>query len=66
MSSFLVDQWRTGALVGATAPEAFYVVCDATNNTPTTMAEGNLFCDIGVALTRPAEFVEFQVTQTYS
>lgn len=66
VSSFLVDQWRTGALVGATAPEAFYVVCDATNNTPTTMAEGNLFCDIGVALTRPAEFVEFRVTQTYS
>ncbi len=66
VSSFLVDQWRTGALVGATAPEAFYVVCDATNNTPTTMAEGNLFCDIGVALTRPAEFVYFRVTQTYS
>jgi len=66
VSSFLVDQWRTGALVGATAPEAFYVVCDATNNTPITMAEGNLFCDIGVALTRPAEFVYFRVTQTYS
>jgi phage tail sheath protein FI len=66
VSSFLVDQWRTGALVGATAPEAFYVVCDATNNTPVTMAEGNLFCDIGVALTRPAEFVYFRVTQTYS
>jgi uncharacterized protein len=66
VSSFLVDQWRTGALVGATAPEAFYVICDATNNTPITMAEGNLFCDIGVALTRPAEFVYFRVTQTYS
>lgn len=66
VSSFLVDQWRTGALVGATAPEAFTVVCDSTNNTPTTMAEGNLFCDIGVALTRPAEFVYFRVTQTYS
>jgi len=66
VSSFLVDQWRTGALVGATAPEAFYVVCDSTNNTPITMAEGNLFCDIGVALTRPAEFVDFRVTQTYS
>ena len=66
VSSFLVNQWRTGALVGATAPEAFYVVCDSTNNTPTTMAQGNLYCDIGVALTRPAEFVEFRITQTYS
>lgn len=66
VSSFLVDQWRTGALVGATAPEAFYVICDATNNPPVSMAEGNLFCDIGVALTRPAEFVYFRVTQTYS
>jgi phage tail sheath protein FI len=30
------------------------------------MAQGNLFCDIGVALTRPAEFVDFRVTQYYS
>ncbi len=66
VTSFLTDQWRTGALVGATAPEAFYVICDATNNPPVSMAEGNLFCDIGVALTRPAEFVYFRVTQTYS
>ncbi len=66
VSSFLVDQWRTGALVGATSPEAFYVVCDATNNPPVSMAEGFLYCDIGVALTRPAEFVYFRVTQIYS
>lgn len=66
VSSFLLDQWRTGALVGATAPEAFNVVCDSTNNPPTSMAQGNLYCDVGVALTRPAEFVYFRVTQTYS
>ncbi|MFJ6776297.1 phage tail sheath family protein [Kitasatospora sp. NPDC091257] len=64
-TSFLTDQWRSGALVGKTAADAFYVVCDETNNTPATMAQGQLICDIGVAPTRPAEFVVFRITQTY-
>ena len=54
------------ALVGATAAQSFYVVCDESNNTPATTAQGNLVCDIGVAPTRPAEFVRFNITQTYS
>jgi phage tail sheath protein FI len=30
------------------------------------MAQGDLVCDIGVAPTRPAEFVHVHITQTYS
>jgi len=66
VTSFLTDQWRLGALVGATAAQSFYVICDERNNTSVTVAQGDLVCDIGVAPARPAEFVHFRVTQTYS
>ena len=66
VSSFLTDQWRLGALVGTTAAQSFYVICDDRNNTTTSMAQGDLTCDIGVAPARPAEFVHFRITQTYS
>ncbi|MFE2865912.1 phage tail sheath family protein [Embleya sp. NPDC059259] len=64
VSAFLTDQWRAGALAGRTPGEAFYVVCDDTNNTPDTVDRGHVYCDIGVAPVRPAEFVVFRVTQT--
>ncbi len=62
-TSFLTDQWRQGALMGRTPDEAFYVLCDHTNNTRTTIDAGQVVCDIGVAPVRPAEFVRFTVTQ---
>ncbi|WP_229848680.1 phage tail sheath family protein [Kitasatospora griseola] len=63
VASFLTDQWRQGALVGRTPDEAFYVICDATNNTAETVDDGKVVCDIGVAPVRPAEFVHFTITQ---
>ncbi|MEK2492761.1 phage tail sheath C-terminal domain-containing protein [Kitasatospora purpeofusca] len=63
VSSFLTDQWRQGALLGRTPDEAFYVICDGTNNTSETLDDGKVVCDIGVAPVRPAEFVHFTVTQ---
>ncbi|MFC5143401.1 phage tail sheath family protein [Streptomyces aureoversilis] len=63
VTSFLTDQWRQGALQGRTPDEAFYVICDATNNTPTTIDNGEVHCDIGIAPVRPAEFVHFTITQ---
>ncbi|MFD5514350.1 phage tail sheath C-terminal domain-containing protein, partial [Streptomyces sp. NPDC127051] len=62
-TSFLTDQWRQGALLGRTPDEAFYVICDSTNNTPTTIDDGKVICDIGIAPVRPAEFVHFTITQ---
>ncbi|MEV4505879.1 phage tail sheath family protein [Streptomyces klenkii] len=63
VSSFLTDQWRQGALLGRTPDEAFYVICDRTNNTSSTIDAGQVICDIGVAPVRPAEFVHFTITQ---
>ncbi|MFH8786630.1 phage tail sheath family protein [Streptomyces roseoverticillatus] len=63
VTSFLTDQWRQGALLGRTPDEAFYVICDRTNNTSSTIDAGQVICDIGVAPVRPAEFVQFTITQ---
>ncbi|MCX5112483.1 hypothetical protein OOK13_29190 [Streptomyces sp. NBC_00378] len=62
VTSFLTDQWRQGALVGRTPDEAFYVICDATDNNAETN-DGKVVCDIGVAPVRPAEFVHFTITR---
>jgi uncharacterized protein len=64
VSSFLETVWRGGALVGATAAEAFYVKCDETNNPPRVVDRGQIIIDIGVAPTHPAEFIIFRVGRT--
>ena len=61
ISSFLEVQWRKGAFAGNTAEEAFYVKCDATNNSQATTASGQLFVEIGIAPAVPAEFVVFRI-----
>lgn len=64
VSSFLETFWRQGALVGASPAEAYYVKCDETNNPPEIINEGKLIVEIGVAPTRPAEFIIFRVGRT--
>ena len=61
ISSFLEVQWRKGAFAGNTTEESFYVKCDETNNSQATTASGQLFVEIGIAPTAPAEFVVFRI-----
>ena len=63
VSAFLRIQWRAGALVGATEEQAFYVKCDEETNPPASVALGRLITDIGVAPSKPAEFVIFRISQ---
>ncbi len=60
---FLTDQWRAGALFGATPGEAFYVTVDASNNPPDRIAQGILTVDVGVSPVRPAEFIVLKFAQ---
>ena len=55
--------WRSGALFGATAAEAFYVKCDAETNPPALRDLGQVVTEIGIAIVRPAEFVIFRISQ---
>ncbi|AOR29789.1 hypothetical protein BFF78_00595 [Streptomyces fodineus] len=63
VTSFLADQWRGGALQGRTPEEAFFVACDATNNTD---GAAKVVIKIGIAPVRPAEFLSFSITQITS
>jgi phage tail sheath protein FI len=64
ISSFLDRMWQRGALVGATADEAFFVKCDEENNPPDQVNLGQLIVEIGVAPVRPAEFIVVRVGKT--
>lgn len=63
ITAFLTNTWRTGALFGTTPQEAFYVKCDAENNPPEVRDLGQVVIEIGVAVTKPAEFVIFRISQ---
>ena len=66
ISAFLVNEWRKGALFGATPDEAFYVKCDRDTNPAEGIDAGQVVCEIGVAPVKPAEFVIFRLAQLSS
>jgi phage tail sheath protein FI len=63
ITSFLRGLWSQGALVGATPEQAFYVLCDESNNPASSVDEGKLIVEIGIAPVKPAEFVIFRISQ---
>lgn len=63
ISSFLYNEWRSGALLGASPKEAFFVRCDRTTMTQNDLDNGRLVCLVGVAVVKPAEFVIFRIGQ---
>lgn len=63
VSDFLYNEWVNGALLGATAKEAFFVQCDRSTMTQNDLDNGRLVCLIGVAAIKPAEFVIFRIGQ---
>jgi phage tail sheath protein FI len=63
IGSFLNEYRNQGGLRGATAPQAFFVKCDAQNNTAQTIANGEVHIQVGVALQYPAEFIVIDLSQ---
>ena len=63
ITAFLTTQWRTGAFIGTTPDEAFFVKVDRTTMTQDDIDNGRLIVVIGVAPTKPAEFVIFRIAQ---
>lgn len=66
VSTFLENLWRNGMLAGATPSEGFFVEIGSTTMTRDDIMNGRLICNIGIAPTRPAEFVIFRVSQLTS
>jgi phage tail sheath protein FI len=63
VEDFLLVLWRDGALLGDKPEQAFFVRCDRTTMTQNDLDNGRLICLIGVAPTKPAEFVIFRIGQ---
>jgi phage tail sheath protein FI len=63
VSAFLGDFWRAGGLKGVNSSEAFYVICDESNNTVNSINNGEVHVEVGVALQYPAEFVVINISQ---
>ena len=61
--SFLYRVWLDGALFGDTADQAFYVKCDDETNPSELIESGQLVCEVGMAVVKPAEFVVFRLAQ---
>ncbi|MEU6885644.1 phage tail sheath subtilisin-like domain-containing protein [Streptomyces viridosporus] len=57
VTEFLTRVWQSGALFGRTAAEAFYVKIDEELNPDSARERGNVFIEIGLAPTRPAEHI---------
>lgn len=58
IENFLTNQWRLGALAGATPEDAFFVrVGLGTTMTAQDVLEGRMNVEIGMAVVRPAEFI---------
>lgn len=63
MEDFLLARWQDGALLGQKPEQAFFVRCDRSTMTQNDLNNGRMVCLIGVAPTRPAEFVIFRIGQ---
>jgi phage tail sheath protein FI len=63
IEDFLLVTWKSGALMGSKPEEAYFVRCDRTTMTQNDLDNGRLICLIGVAPTKPAEFVIFRIGQ---
>jgi len=60
---FLNDYRNQGGLRGTTAAESYFVKVDAENNPDSSIANGEVRIEVGVALQYPAEFVVINLSQ---
>lgn len=63
INGFLNTLFRNGMFAGATPAESYFVDIGPSTMTEDDIRNGRLICNIGIAPSRPAEFVIFRVTQ---
>ena len=63
ISAFLDNLYRNGMLAGSSPEESYFVEIGPSTMTQEDIRSGRLICNVGIAPSRPAEFVIFRVTQ---
>jgi len=61
VTGYLLDLYNANALYGATAEDAFAVVADFTNNTPETIAAGEVHVNVAITASSAAEQIVINV-----
>jgi len=61
VSDYLFREWRMGALMGASAQEAYFVRCDRSSLPYADLEAGRAVVQLGVALVKPAQFVHLRL-----
>lgn len=61
ITGILLPVFEAGALAGVSPEEAFNVRCDATNNSPDMIANGQVLCEVAVWLAAQAEIIVFRL-----
>ncbi|WP_375746451.1 phage tail sheath subtilisin-like domain-containing protein [Corallococcus interemptor] len=63
VTPFLMSLWRQGAFGTGTPQQVFTVICDATNNPPSEVDQGNLNVEVYFYPSKPAETIVVKVGQ---
>lgn len=63
VETYLQAQFDQGAFKGESPDEAYYVICDDSNNSPASVDAGVINVEVGVALKSPAEFIVIRLGQ---
>jgi len=64
IDTFLSQLFRQGQLFGDTPEQAYFIKIDSSLNTQDDLKNGILNAEIGLALSRPAEFIVFKFSQS--
>ena len=63
IENFLTQTWRNGMLMGTSQQEAYFIKCDRTTMTQNDLDNGRINVLIGIAPTKPAEFIILRISQ---
>jgi phage tail sheath protein FI len=66
LTGYYASLFRLGYFAGQNQSQAFFVRCNSSNNNQTTVDQGKVIIDIGFSPNKPAEFVEFFLSQPAS
>jgi len=66
LNVLLESIWARGGLKGTKTADAYYVKCDSTNNPQSVIDQGQLVCEVGIAIAAPMEFLVFEIRQDAS
>ena len=61
--TFLAGLYQGGYFAGSTQDDSFFVICNRSNNPQNTVDQGFVFCDVGIAPNKPAEYLVFRFSQ---